>query len=127
VPPQLVAYRTYEQFLSRAWTRLDAAWVAEQAGEITGFVVIKSDEIEQLYVDRPARGSGVASVLLRQGEAEIRAAGYQRAWLAVVAGNRRARAFYARLGWRDTGAMTYMAETEAGPFAVPTHRYEIDL
>jgi hypothetical protein len=30
-------------------------------------------------------------------------------------------------GWRDAGPFVYMAETEDGPFAVPSHRYEIDL
>jgi GNAT superfamily N-acetyltransferase len=85
------------------------------------------DEVEQLFVDEPARGTGVATLLLRQGEAVIRAAGYAQAWLAVVAGNQRARAFYARSGWRDAGSFTYLADTDAGPFPVPSHRYEIDL
>jgi hypothetical protein len=66
-------------------------------------------------------------MLLRKAEDEIRGAGHRRAWLAVVAGNQRARSFYSRLGWRDSGPMSYVAETEAGPFVVPTHRYEVDL
>ncbi len=66
-------------------------------------------------------------MLLRTGEAVIRDTGYEQAWLAVVAGNARARAFYARQGWRDAGPFTYMAETAAGPMAVPCHRYEVDL
>jgi GNAT superfamily N-acetyltransferase len=102
-------------------------WVAESHGQVVGFVVVKGDEIEQLFVDRTARGTGVAATLLRQGEREIRRAGHRQAWLAVVAGNQRARSFYSRLGWRDAGPFTYMAETAAGPFAVPSHRYEIDL
>jgi hypothetical protein len=69
----------------------------------------------------------VAAMLLRKGEAEIRGAGHGRAWLAVVPGNQRARSFYSRLGWRDSGPMPYLAETEAGPLEVPTLRYEIDL
>jgi hypothetical protein len=52
---------------------------------------------------------------------------HTRAWLAVVAGNARARAFYERHGWRDAGPFIYHAETEAGAFPVPSHRYEIDL
>jgi putative acetyltransferase len=127
VPDALVAHRTLPQFVARTRTRIDSMWVAEAGGRVVGFVVVKGDEVEQLYVDRPARGTGVAAELLRKGAAEIRHAGHPRAWLAVVAGNQRARAFYARLGWRDAGPMTYLAETEAGPFEVPTHRYEIDL
>ena len=127
VPPELVLHRSQEQFIARARERLESMWVAESHGETLGFVVVKGDEVEQIYVDRTARGSGVAALLLRKAEDEIRRAGHLRAWLAVVAGNQRARSFYSRLGWRDSGPMTYMAETEAGPLAVPTHRYEIDL
>jgi GNAT superfamily N-acetyltransferase len=127
VPPDLVRYRNEEQFVSRTRDRLEGTWVAESDGRPVGFVVVKDDEVEQLYVDRSARGTGVAVMLLRKGEAEIRSAGHRRAWLAVVAGNQRARSFYSRLGWRDAGPMAYLAETEIGPMEVPTHRYEIDL
>jgi len=127
VPPELVPLRNKEQFVSRAHQRVEDTWVAEFHGQILGFVVVKEDEVEQLYVDRTARGTGVAAVLLRRAETEIRSVGHRRAWLAVVAGNQRARSFYSRLGWRDTGPISYLAETEAGPIAVPTHRYEIDL
>jgi putative acetyltransferase len=127
VPPELVQYRNATQFVSRARERLDTMWVVESRGQIIGFVVVKDDEVEQIYVDRAARGSGVAAMLLRKGEAEIRGAGHRHAWLAVVAGNQRARSFYSRLGWRDAGPFSYLAETEAGPLAVPSHRYEIDL
>jgi GNAT superfamily N-acetyltransferase len=53
-------------------------------------------------VTASARGSGVAGALLTEGERQI-AAGFDTAWLDVVTGNARARAFYARQGWRDTG------------------------
>jgi GNAT superfamily N-acetyltransferase len=127
VPPELVRHRNEARFLARARQRLDCMWVAESPRHIVGFVVVKGDEVEQIYVDRTARGTGVAAMLLHQAEAEIRSAGHRRAWLAVVAGNQRARSFYSRLGWRDSGAIMYAAETEVGPFAVPCHRYEIDL
>jgi putative acetyltransferase len=128
VPEGLVHYRdNQEQFASRARARLETMWVAESAGQPVGFVVVKADEVEQLFVERAARGTGVAATLLRKGETEIRGAGHQRAWLAVVAGNQRARSFYSREGWRDSGPFTYLADTAAGPFAVPSHRYEIDL
>ena len=103
----------------RAGERLECMWVAESHGQAMGFVVVKDREVEQIFVDRAARGTGVAAMLLRKAEAEIRSAGHRQAWLAVVAGNERARSFYSRLGWRDSGAMTYMAETEVGPLAGP--------
>ena len=90
-------------------------------------MVVISDEVEQIYVDARARGSGVAGVLLRKAEEMVRAAGHETAWLAVVAGNGRARAFYTRQGWVDRGAFSYEAETTAGPMVVPCRRYELDL
>jgi ribosomal protein S18 acetylase RimI-like enzyme len=139
VPPELVRHRNEKQFVSRARERLEAMWVAclaiapdarrraESQGQTLGFVVVRDDEVEQIYVDRTARGTGVAAMLLRKAEADIRSAGHRHAWLAVVAGNQRARSFYSRLGWRDSGPFSYLAETEIGPLAVPSHRYEIDL
>lgn len=127
VPAELLPHRRKEHFTSRTQARIGSMWVAELRGEPVGFVVVKGDEVEQIFVDRSARGTGVAALLLRQAEDEIRRAGHRRAWLAVVAGNQRARSFYARLGWRDAGPISYMAETDAGPLLVPTHRYEIDL
>jgi GNAT superfamily N-acetyltransferase len=127
VPAELVPHRTEPQFRTRAQARLDSMWVAESDHGVVGFVTVKGDELEHLYVERSARGTGIAAMLIRKGEAEIASAGHARAWLAVVAGNQRARAFYARLGWRDAGPFTYMAETGAGAFPVPSHRYEIDL
>ena len=113
--------------MPRALQRLDHTWVAGSGGRIAGFIVVVEDELEQIYIDADARGTGLGKVLLRRAEDEIRSAGHRAAWLAVATGNRRARDFYARLGWRDAGPISYMAETEQGPFAVPCHRYEIDL
>jgi hypothetical protein len=54
-----------------------------------------------------------------------------RTWVAarggVVAGNTRARRFYARMGWRDRGPFTYQAQTATGTFPLPTHRYEREV
>lgn len=127
VPAELLPFRRQEHFTSRTRARIGSMWVAEADGQPVGFVVVQGDEVEQIFVDRGARGTGVAGLLLRKAEDEIRDAGHRRAWLAVVAGNQRARSFYARLGWRDAGPISYMAETAAGPLAVPAHRYEIDL
>jgi len=69
----------------------------------------------------------VAERLLRHAEAVIGQGGRRTAWLAVVAGNTRARRFYARLGWRDRGPFTYQAQTATGTFPVPAHRYEREV
>ena len=127
VPEGLLPYRQREHFAALARERVTSAWVAEADGLIAGFIVEKRDEVEQLYVDRGYRGTGIAARLLESGAQRIAQGGHTRAWLAVVAGNARARAFYARCGWRDTGPMSYEAQTVDGPFPVPTHRYERDL
>jgi ribosomal protein S18 acetylase RimI-like enzyme len=64
---------------------------------------------------------------MAEAERRIKANGYARAWLAVVPGNARARAFYERAGWRDEGAFDYEAAAEGGPIAVPCRRYVKDL
>lgn len=127
VPPELIRYRSRESFTPRSRDRIATTWVAELDGQVVGFVVVADDELEQIYVDAAARGTGIAGRLLRQAESEIRNAGHRKAWLAVVVRNARARSFYARLGWRDAGPFDYLAETEDGPLAVPCHRYEVDL
>lgn len=127
VPEGLLPHRQHEHFVQLAQRRLSTMWVAIVDDAIAGFVVVKGDEVEHLYVDRARRGTGVAVTLLRKGETTIRLAGHARAWLAVVAGNARARAFYERLGWRDTGAMSYQAQTAQGTFPVPTRRYKLEF
>jgi len=127
VPDALVAERTPATFDRRATERIGHTWIAERAGVVAGFVVVVDAEVEQLYVDRRWRGGGVAERLLRHAEAVIGREGRRTAWLAVVAGNTRARRFYARLGWRDRGPFTYLAESATGTVPVPAHRYEREV
>jgi hypothetical protein len=49
------------------------------------------------------------------------------AWLAVVSGNARARRFYERCGWNETGPILNPAETSTGTMLVPALRYEKTL
>ena len=72
--------------MPRTGQRVPATWVAEVAGSVVGFVVVIDDEVEQIYVAAPARGTGVAGMLLDRAEDVIAAAGHGVAWLAVVAG-----------------------------------------
>jgi GNAT superfamily N-acetyltransferase len=90
---------------------------------VAGFVMVSRDEVEQVYVSAAHRGSGVAGVLLTEAERQVRAGGHDTAWLAVVAGNARARRFYERSGWVDDGMFNYPAPHEDGPIPVPCHRY----
>ena len=123
VPQALLDVRTEETFLSRATQRAREATVAVVDGVVAGFVIVVADEVEQVYVSGAHRGHGVADALIASAEGRVRDAGHATAWLAVVAGNARARRFYERSGWIDEGPFDYTAATEDGPILVPCHRY----
>jgi ribosomal protein S18 acetylase RimI-like enzyme len=128
VPDELVAVRTDESFRTRAAARIDDTTVAIVDGEVAGFVMVVGDEVEQVYVSSGHRGQGVADSLLEEAERQVRENGHRAAWLAVVSGNERARAFYERMGWRDEGGFGYEAAVEDGStVVVPCRRYVKDV
>ena len=127
VPDELLDVRTEVSFRTRAAHRVGDTTVAVVAGRIAGFVMVVADEVEQVYVSALHRGSGVADDLLREAERQIKDAGHSTAWLAVVAGNAKARRFYERCGWSDGGAFEYAAAGDGSPIFVPAHRYVKDL
>jgi GNAT superfamily N-acetyltransferase len=110
-------------FEGRVERRLAGTVVAVVDGEVVGFVMVSGDEVDQVYVAASSRGTGVAALLLAEAESMVAAAGHSRAWLAVVAGNIRARRFYQRHGWTDDGPFTYEAATADGTIGVTAHRY----
>jgi GNAT superfamily N-acetyltransferase len=123
VPEELVAIRTKESFWTRAADRIADTTVAVVGEEVAGFVMVVGDEVEQVYVSRDHRGSGVAGTLLSEAERQVKANGHSEAWLAVATGNARARRFYERGGWTDGGAFDYPATVGSGTLPVPCHRY----
>ena len=112
VAEELVAIRTAESFGRRA---------AERTSDTT--VATVDDEVEQVYVSSRHRGTGVAGTLLAEAERLVALNGHERAWLAVVEGNARARRFYERNGWTDEGPFDYPAQSADGPIPVPCRRY----
>jgi GNAT superfamily N-acetyltransferase len=123
VPDALVRVRDEPSFRTRAIDRVEDTTVAVVGGQIAGFVVVSGDEIEQAYVAGPYRGTGVADALMTDAERRIWSAGHSQAWLAVVAGNARARRFYERRSWVDAGQFDYPAAGDGEPILVPAHRY----
>jgi putative acetyltransferase len=126
VPDGLTERRTAEAFHDRVAQRVaetDETTVAEVDGEIAGFVMVAGDETEQVYVDRRFRGSGVAGLLLTEAERQIAAAGHDATWLAVVRGNDRAQAFYAKQGWTDEGDLDYEVTALGETFISPCRRF----
>ena len=97
--------------------------VAGVDGTIAGFVMVSGDEAEQVYVDRGFRGSGAATLLLSEAERQIAAGGHDIAWLAVVRGNARAQAFYAKQGWVDEGDFDYPVTALGEHFISPCRKF----
>ena len=123
VPDRLVAVRTKESFSRRAIERVADMTVAEVEGNIAGFIAVVDDEVEHVYVAWEFRGKGVAAFLLAEAERQVASEGYDEGWLAVAAGNTRARRFYQRCGWEDRGVFEYDAYSESGPIRISPHRY----
>jgi ribosomal protein S18 acetylase RimI-like enzyme len=123
VPEALVAARTPESFGPRAAQRVGDTVVAVVGDEVTGFVMVVGDEVEQVYVSAAHRGTPVAPTLLAEAGRLVAAAGHRRAWLAVAAGNARARRFYERCGWVDEGLFEYTVAVDGGTISLPCHRY----
>jgi GNAT superfamily N-acetyltransferase len=130
VPAALLRHRRLGNFRRLVPARLDTTTVATIEAGVVGFVTVHGDEIEQIYVDASARGTGVAAALLAHGETAVSTLS-DRAWLAVVAGNIRARRFYERNGWSDAGPFVYTTGTASttgdATIAVPARRYEKHL
>ena len=123
VPDDLIVVRTEEAFRVRSAQRVADTVVAVVADAVAGFVMVVGAEVEQVYVAKRHRRTRVAAGLLAEAERLVAANGHERAWLAVVAGNSRARRFYERSGWLDEGPFDYYAGSESGPIRVPAHRY----
>lgn len=127
VPKELARYRTLTSFQERLEASLPRVRVVGPSGKPLGFCLIQADELYQLYVSAPARGTGVARMLLSDGEQRIAALGIQVTWLACAIGNERAAKFYEKSGWHRVGIMTSKLPTPDGIFALEVWRYEKDL
>jgi GNAT superfamily N-acetyltransferase len=126
VPEGLTERRTAAAFHDRVAQRVaetDETTVADADGAIVGFIMVAGDEAEQVYVDRRFRGSGLAGLLLTEAERQIAVGGHDVAWLAVVRGNERARAFYAKQGWVDEGDLDYPVTALGETYVSPCRRF----
>ncbi len=77
-------------------------------------------ELHRFYVDRHWHGRGVAAALMVASVEAIGTLGGRTAWLSVWEHNPRARAFYAKCGFRQTGT----AEFWVGPDCQTDHILE---
>ncbi len=93
-----------------------AVWVADGEKEILGWIAFGrcrdegapslAGEIWALYVSPSFWGGGVGRSLMNRAVEELRGTGFQSVSLWVLAGNHRARAFYAKSGFgREAGSV----------------------
>jgi GNAT superfamily N-acetyltransferase len=124
VPEELTRARTLESFRQRLRADLPNVRVVGPVGAPVGFCTIKDDELYQLFVSAPARGSGVAAALIDDAEARLARSGVDTAWLACAIGNNRAARFYEKRGWHLAGTVVSQLDTTAGTFPLEVWRYE---
>lgn len=127
LPSELARLRTLESFTERMERALPDVRVIGPAGAPVAFHLIKGDELNQFYVDGPARGTGVAAELMADAESRLRGAGVGLAWLACAIGNDRAARFYEKSGWRRAGTAVVPTETSGGPYPIEVWRFEKPL
>ncbi len=101
--------RRWERALERQVGR-SAVHVAEEDGEVTGFSAFAPTldpdqdsktcaELHSIFVRPESWGMGVGKLLLRSSLEEMKALGYERASLAVLVQNERARHLYESVGF----------------------------
>lgn len=98
--------------------------LVEVDGELIAYAQIKSDhvpdfvtdeaalELSRLYVRHGWHGRGVAQALMARAMDAARHRGAKTLWLGVWERNHRARAFYAKCGFRDVGDHIFLFGTD---------------
>jgi GNAT superfamily N-acetyltransferase len=86
------------------------AFVAELAGEAVGVTLAGADPVDgslghlaRMYVDPQRWGQGIGRALYAAAIGHLRDEHYPEATLWVLEANHRARSWYERLGWTETG------------------------
>ncbi len=105
-------------------------FVAEMTGELAGVVLAGADPVKlslghvaRMYVTPERWGQGIGRFLYAIAVDHLRGAGYETATLWVLEGNGRARSWYERLGWVETGERKTVYE----PAAIDELGYKLDL
>lgn len=124
LPAALAQHRTLESFRLRLGERRGDLLVAGEEGAPLGFVLLKDDELYQMYVATAARGTGLATSLIEAAENQLRMNGFNVVWLACAIGNARAARFYEKCGWTQTGVVTSLLEVPGGIFSLEVWRFE---
>jgi GNAT superfamily N-acetyltransferase len=105
-------------------TRYALALVGERAAGLACFAILRPGKrlsgllfLKELFVEEDVRGRSVGAALLRWLATYARVRGIGRIDLTTEAGNRRARAFYERLGAERLDKVFYRFDLRTGPLA----------
>ena len=123
LPPEVAADRTLKSFRERLMDHLATVRTIGVPGRPLGFSLIKGSELNQFYVGKEARGTGVAAALMKDAEDRLRASGWAEAWLDCAIGNTRAARFYEKHLWRLRGVETTELTLRTGAFPLEVWRY----
>jgi GNAT superfamily N-acetyltransferase len=123
LPAELAAHRTLESFIARLRDACEDVFVVGPHNVPIGFYLLRHDELNQFYVSRDARGTGVAAALLGDAEARLSQRGITGTWLTCAIGNERAARFDEKHGWRRDGVITSRLPIPAGHFDLEVWRY----
>jgi len=124
VPAELTEQRTLKSFRERVQSLGDAIRASGPVGSPIGMCAIQDAEIYQLFVAPSARGTGLASVLLNDGEHRLMAEGFSDVFLFCLPQNQSAARFYARHGWKDCGVTRETFHGANGGFALDAIRFQ---
>ncbi|HEX6637321.1 MAG TPA: GNAT family N-acetyltransferase [Steroidobacteraceae bacterium] len=103
---------------------IDTLILADDAGRWLGFAQLRdkkvsdgvpregSIELWRFYVDKPFQGQGVAAGLMNGAKQRARQRGATSLWLGVWERNERAKAFYARHGFRKVGTQVFVVGSD---------------
>lgn len=125
--PEIVADRSLDGFRQRLRESSEAVRTIGGIGKPLGLTVIDGAELNQFYVDREARGTGIATLLMKDAESRLREAGVAAAWLDCAIENSRAARFYEKQGWLMTGTVTITLPLQTGRVPLDVWRFEKTL
>ncbi len=112
----LEAYFNLQQVTSELENSNDYFYLAETGGVASGYIRMMEDythfelmkqwkalELKRIYVDKAFHGKGIAQQLIAFVEAFAKENTYQVIWLGVWEHNNRAKKFYEKCGFKDSG------------------------
>jgi GNAT superfamily N-acetyltransferase len=127
LPPDVLRHRTPDSFARRLPAFGADAFVVDDADGPVAFAALVGHEVDQFFVARRARGTGLAAGLMDRMESELARRGHATAELECAVGNLRARRFYEARGFVEFAREprpVWMPEGEGLPaMSFPMHRF----